>query len=80
MTVYFWQVDFRLFCLYILTRVLKLEKLLTLMARLPDDSIFAAKLQQFVIDIRELSLFYVGYWSFRSGTIYLMHLSRSKTN
>jgi hypothetical protein len=33
---------------------------LTLMSRLPDDSLFAIKLQQFFIDIREF-LLYIGF-------------------
>jgi len=35
--------------------VLQLEKILTLMSRLPEDSTFSAGLQRFFIDIRELS-------------------------
>jgi linoleate 10R-lipoxygenase len=43
-----------------LNYVFQLEKILTLMSRLPDDSIFSAKLQHFFIDIREF-LFSVGH-------------------
>ena len=39
--------------------VLQLEKILTLMSRLPDDSVFAATLQQFIIDIRGFRFYYV---------------------
>src|SRR6266481_3594553 len=58
-------------CFFDLNYVFQLEKILTLMSRLPDD-FFATKLQQFFIDIREFLLILVT-GSFNGGTMWLAY-------